>query len=100
MTSFMRILYFQIPSENSKAFSEACLGLTPKVYSPTPEEVFLDISVTEKLFGGEARLLSLVENLQSSFGFKDETYRVLTDRPEWAKAFMVSPQVNVPPGES
>lgn len=63
-----------------------------------PNELFLEISSTEHLFGGEAGLLLKAENFASQFGIQKET--VLCDRIEWARALHTQPEVLLPPGKS
>jgi hypothetical protein len=79
----MRILYFQseIPLAS---FSEACLSLTPKVFAHGKHELFLDISVTKKLFQGENNILSAAQKLVANFALLPRM--ALVDRPEWARA--------------
>jgi protein ImuB len=86
-----RILYFQSP-HSLTSFAEACLSLTPKVYvPPKANEVYLEISTTAHLFGGESGVVFLAGNLAASFGVQRLT--VLVDRPEWARACAVGTEI-------
>jgi protein ImuB len=92
-----RFLYFQSPFPLS-SLSEACLSLTPKVTFYPPHQIFLEISATQRLFGGEGNLLFAAEELVATF--IKEVWWVLTDRPEWAPALATEPEVLLPPGKS
>ena len=89
-----RILFF--PS-TALAFNEACLALTPKVYS-IQNTLFLDIEPTQMLFGNEERILHSATQLAQHFGLNP--HYVLTDRPEWAHALISDPQIVIPTGKS
>lgn len=107
-----RILYFQsspdepeISFSDSAAkleawapFSEACLSLTPKVSVPEAREVFLDIAGSETYFGGEAEILCHLERLCVAFGVAGHV--ILTDRAEWARAFVTGDDLLIPHGQS
>jgi len=87
----MRILYFHCEKEKSLVpFGEACLSLTPKIFSGGASELYLDIGATQKYFGGEKPILSRIEKLRASFAIP--MGMVLTDRPEWAKVFAHGPR--------
>jgi protein ImuB len=58
----------------------------------------LDIGGTQQLFGGEKGILSLMDKLIASFAVEGRL--VLTDRPEWAKAFAFQKQSILPAGKS
>lgn len=98
-----RILYLQ-SSLPFLPFAEACLALTPKISvlsQPGNFEIFLDIEPTGKVFGGEGRLLFHAEELAREFSWQG--VRVLTDRPEWARAHALSARKNIlflPPTKS
>jgi len=93
----MRILYFQNQT-SLNSFSEACLSLTPRVFVHKDREIFLDIGVTKKLFGGEKNILARAEKLISSFEVTPKI--VLTDRPEWARVFATTNTTIIPEGGS
>jgi hypothetical protein len=93
----MRILYFQ-SNLPLTSFSEACLSLTPKIFVHKDQELFLDIEVTRKFFGGEANQLKAAEALCQSFEIPPQY--VVTDRPEWARPLALLPQIALPPGKS
>ena len=78
-----RILYLH-SSSSVASLAEACFLFTPKV-SATAQEIYLEISETEKFFGGEAGLVAKFKEWLASFAVKGNI--VLTDRPEWARAF-------------
>lgn len=90
-----RFLYFQ--ASNPGAISEACFSLTPKV-SVFPSEVFLEIGCTEKSLGGETKVLFNAHRLIDAFQVKPSL--VVTDRPEWARAFACGTDLIIPPGKS
>lgn len=90
-----RFLYFQ--ASRLHAIGEACFSLTPKV-SVFPGEVFLEIGCTEKAFGGETKILWNVHRLIEAFQVKPVL--VVTDRPEWARAFACAKEVIIPRGKS
>jgi hypothetical protein len=89
-----RILYFP---QSPMPFNEACLSLTPKV-SSIQNSTFLDLEPTQKLFGGEKRLLSNATQLALHFHLPPQW--VLTDRPEWARALCTENELVLPPGKS
>ena len=90
----MRILFF---AESNPAFTESALSLTPKV-SLVKGGLYLDIEPTLKYFKGEENILLKACQLCSHFGVSSPF--VLTDRPEWAKAFSNHQEVFIPPGKS
>lgn len=90
-----RFLYFQTP--NPEHVSEACFSLTPKV-SVLSQEVFLEIGCTEKAWGGEGKVLFNAHRLIEAFEVKPSV--VVTDRPEWARAFACGKEMVIPPGKS
>lgn len=102
-----RFLYLQSPQRLS-ALPEACLSLTPKVSecalkpplsdSVGESVVFLEISSTEKFFGGEEKILSLAEEIFNELSWRGQV--VLTDRPEWGLAFATQPRSLMAPGQS
>ena len=92
-----RILYFQSLSPLT-AFAEACFSLTPKVSLPKANALYLEIGGTQRLFGGEEGVLYLAENLASPFEL--EKRYVLNDRPEWAPALAIAPEVWLQKGQS
>lgn len=92
-----RVLYLE-NSSSVTALAEACFSLTPKVSQLSERELYLEVASTCGLFGGEAGMLLRAHKLFVSFGAAPRL--VLTDRPEWAKAFATSHEVLVPPGKS
>jgi len=92
-----RILYLH-SSLSVIPLAEACFSLTPKVSVYKTNELILEISETQKFFGGDAGVLLKLEELVSFF--KMDRTVVLTDRPEWARAFRMESDVILPPGES
>jgi protein ImuB len=94
----MRILYFHSQQQPLKGFGDACLSLTPKIFIHK-DELFLDISVTEKFFKGETNTLAAFEKLKTLFHLEGTT--VLTDKIEWARPFRKDNKtVVLPPGKS
>ena len=93
----MRILYLH-SSKPLLAFADACLALTPKVFLFKDKAIYLDIEVTKKYFGGEAKILEKFHSLRTEFG--QEMKAVLTDRPEWAKVFAADSDLFIPEGQS
>lgn len=94
----MRTLYLKSPQPLS-ALAESCFALTPKVTLCGPFDLYLEIGCTEKLFGGEAALLHKAEKLFDAFTSRS-CRKVLTDRPEWARALLQDTDVLLPPGKS
>lgn len=90
----MRILFFPI---TTPAFTESALSLTPKV-SLIKNSLYLDIEPTLKLFKGEENLFLKAMQLLDKFALN--SHFVLTDRPEWAQALNVRPEVFLLPGKS
>lgn len=81
------------------ALAESCFTLTPKVSLCSPFELYLEVACTSNVFGGEEGLLQKAETLFETFNCGP--YRkVLTDRPEWAKALAQETDVLLPPGKS
>ena len=78
--------------------SEACLSLTPKVATFFPNTLFLDIGITQLVFGGEERQLLAAEELWETFHL-DPTY-VVCDQPEWAWPLATEKRVVIPAGKS
>jgi protein ImuB len=96
-----RILYIRGPAPAIPALGEACFSLTPKVSVSSENEIFLEVGGTQRALGGEARTLMLADGLVTTFGLGDGAARVLTDRPEWARALApVSGEVILAPGRS
>lgn len=93
----MRILYFQ-HSAPIPALTEACLSLTHKIYTPTPHTLYLDISETEKLLGGEHAILQ--KALARADALRLSPQLVLTDRIEWAASFAFKTHTLLPKGKS
>jgi hypothetical protein len=81
------------------SLAETSLALTPKVALCGPFDLYLEISSTEKIFGGEAGLLSRAEKLLEAFPHSP-CRKVLTDRPEWARAILQESDVLLARGES
>lgn len=92
-----RIFYLQGTSPLTP-LAEACLALTPKVSLPNPHKLYLEIAGTQKLFGGEAAMLFRAETVCAFH--QGPLRRVLTDRPEWAQAFLRESDHFLPPDES
>ena len=92
----MRTLYFTSP-EPLLPFAESCLQLTPKVCL-FEEHLYLEISSTSRLFGGEEGLVLRAQELADTF--LDRYHFSLTDRPEWAQTLCRAGQTYLPPGKS
>jgi hypothetical protein len=98
----MRTLYIH-SSQSLSALAESCFTLTPKVSLAGPSDLYLEIGSTQKVFGGEAQLLLHAERLIDAFvGTRRGLGRslVLVDRPEWARAFLQTGDVLLPPGKT
>lgn len=65
----------------------------------SPHDLYLEIDSTQKTFGGEARLLMQADKLADAF-LGAERRCVLTDRPEWAQAFLADEDTLLAPGQS
>lgn len=94
-----RFLYCHSPNPIWK-LGEACLTLTPKVSVPKSQDLFLDLSATEKYFGGEALLLEKADGLFSTFGLSHTRRLVVADRAEWVRAFASDKDLILPRGKS
>ena len=92
-----RILYLQGTSDLTN-FSETCLKLTPKIFLPSPQDLYLEIGSSQKCLGGEAKVLFLLEELLTTFDLKLNW--VLTENEAWAKALAVGEKALLPPGKS
>jgi protein ImuB len=91
-----RILYLQ-SSSSVASLAEACFLLTPKV-TAYAQEIFLEISETQKFFGGEEGLLQKFNELALSFDVKGKV--LLVDRPEWARMLAEGTETRLPVGKS
>jgi hypothetical protein len=94
----MRILYLH-SQEPLTLFAESCFTLTPKVFLCGPHDLYLEIETTSKHFTNEETFLKRFELLAETFQIHSKQ-RVLTDRPEWAKALLVSSEHDLAKGES
>lgn len=74
------------------------MALTPKVFTPRKESLFLDIESTQTFFGGEAPLLQKAHELLTQFDLTPNI--VVTDHPQWAPMLSTQKQVVLPPGKS
>ena len=92
-----RILYLHTPS-TAAPLAEAFLSLSPKVSLCLTQNIYVEISNTTNWWGGENIILQKTQELLSAFQF--EVPFVLTDRPEWAKAFEQSCNTILAPQQS
>jgi len=95
-TSSQKILYFQnaIPTVS---LAESFISLTPKV-SVVGQDIYLDITSTEHLFGGESIVLKKAEEILSVFNSCSDY--VVTEKAGWAKALCLKQRNIFSPGES
>ncbi len=80
----MRYLYLKM-SEPRPDFAEACLALTPKVFA-VGCHLYLEITATEKYFGGIQGWLARFETLRMLYESEVAIEGVVVDRPEWGMA--------------
>lgn len=95
-----RYIYIQIPHSVSKV-AEACLFLTPEVFILKNFHLVLEISSTQKFFGGEVGLLTQLDKILSLF-FKEEEEKnwVVLDNPAWGGCFLQQKNLILPMGQS
>ncbi|NBX92806.1 MAG: hypothetical protein EB120_02960 [Proteobacteria bacterium] len=89
-------MYFQNPKPLI-SIAESLISITPKVFV-VEEDIYADISPTEKLFGGEQRLIQKVETLLDLF--QTHPPWVVTEKINWAKALCIREKNILKPGES
>ncbi len=87
----MKYLYLHL-NEPRPDFAEACLALTPKVHL-VEVHLYLEVSATEKYFGGWEGWLARFEAIRQSFP-EISLSGVVVDRPEWGAALCPPPHGN------
>ncbi len=80
----MKYLYLNL-NEHRLDFAESCLALTPKV-SLVGRHLYLEITATEKYFGGWEGWLARFESIRQAFEGEVTMSGVVVDRPEWGPA--------------
>ncbi|MGE4130562.1 MAG: hypothetical protein AB7F86_02945 [Bdellovibrionales bacterium] len=82
----MRTLCLNLQRDAEPSVAENFLTFSPRVHYRAPGLVFLDVSSTAKLFGGERRLLD--EAVQVSREFFPDTQAAIADSPWGAQALI------------